>query len=267
MLYFKKKLFILITLVMMSCSKELVSDQSMVLYGEVPIERIKGFNHLITESAMFSKKDIELLKENNGTVYGYISLGEVSDYRYYYERVKPYTFGKNAIWDSYYLDLSEKEVHDALIDFLQKQYKKGIRNFFFDTIDTYGEWGPGKHLSEDLVVLMQRIRITFPDAVLIQNSGIDLLPRTHDLVDMVAIESIITNYDFDKNEYRLRDKAGRREKLLMLDQVKKEYELPVMLIEYTDSEEDRARIEKLAKATGHYYFIGNLDLQTFPKFH
>ena len=70
-------------------------------YGDFYPEQIKDYSIVVLEGIHFSKKDIEVLKQQNKTVLGYISLGEVNKDAAYYDSLKDFTRGKNEIGDSY----------------------------------------------------------------------------------------------------------------------------------------------------------------------
>ncbi|HEA31234.1 MAG TPA: hypothetical protein ENH91_14800, partial [Leeuwenhoekiella sp.] len=78
-------------------------------YGDVYPDEIAGYDYVILESAHFSSWDISAIKKNNGTVLAYISLGEVNEAAAHYEDIKQYTFGRNKLWNSHFLDLENKK--------------------------------------------------------------------------------------------------------------------------------------------------------------
>ena len=51
-----------------------------------------------------------------------------------------------------------------------------------------------------------------------------------------------------------------------LQAIRKQYQLPVILIEYADSEKLYQKVKQQVSPLKWDYFIGNIGLQTFPKF-
>jgi hypothetical protein len=51
-----------------------------------------------------------------------------------------------------------------------------------------------------------------------------------------------------------------------LDKIHQAYKMPVIIIEYADNERLVAQIKDRLDDSKHDYFIGNIDLQTPPKF-
>jgi hypothetical protein len=102
----------------------------MICYGDINPDKIRGYKYVIVESEHFTAFDVKLLKENNQTVLGYVSLGEVSTSRYYYESIKDRTLGKNKNWDSHYLNLKDEQTREAVLGLVSRIEKKGSMDCF-----------------------------------------------------------------------------------------------------------------------------------------
>ena len=100
-----------------------------------------------------------------------------------------------------------------------------------------------------------------------QNAGLEVLEETHHFIDAVAVESIASNYDFDKNNYRLRDKKTFKSRLNLVKSNAKAYQLPIIAIEYANSTVLKTKIEKRLKTSKLSLFIGQIDLQKIPNWY
>ncbi|KYG78804.1 endo alpha-1,4 polygalactosaminidase [Roseivirga echinicomitans] len=244
------------------------NQQSTVLicYGKVNPDQIRGYKYVILESEHYTAFDVKLIKENNENVIGYISVGEVSDGRFYYDELKESTLGKNKIWESYYLNLEDKTTLDVLISFVDKMVEKGFDGLFLDTVDTFAKWGPYPNMGDDLVNLLKRIKDKYPEIHLMQNAGLSLVPKSAKYIDSIAIESVATNYSFDNSEYRMHRWDEFYKRVEELQEIRKKYQLPVILIEYADSKKLYQKVMQQIAPLKWDYFIGSIGLQSIPKF-
>ena len=238
----------------------------LICYGRVNPDQIQGYKYVILESEHYTAFEVKLIKENNESVIGYISVGEVSDSRFYYNELKESTLGKSEIWGSFYLNVRDENTQNVLISFVDKMVQKGFDGLFLDTVDTFAKWGPYPNMGDDLVNLLRMFKDKYPDIHLMQNAGLSLIPKSAKYINSVAIESVATNYSFDKEEYRMHRWHEFYKRVEELQAIRKQYQLPVILIEYADSEKLYQKVKQQVSPLKWDYFIGNIGLQTFPKF-
>jgi len=234
-------------------------------YGKIAPESIKGYNYVVLEAEQFSKDDITVLKKNNLNVIAYISLGEVNRYASFYDKVKKYTLGENKIWDSRILDLSNKETNQILFEQVALLVEKGFNGLFLDNVDNFSSYGPSFAQRNYLVSFIKKMKEEHKELVLIQNSGVELLSETHTYVNSILIESLVTDYNFNRATYRTRKKSDYKERKKNLERVCTKYNKELFIIEYSNSKRlNRKILKRLPKRWP--LFIGNIDLQTSPKF-
>ncbi|WP_162984865.1 endo alpha-1,4 polygalactosaminidase [Mesonia aquimarina] len=236
-------------------------------YGDFYPEQVKGYTYVIIEGTHFSKADVKTLKENNKYVLGYISLGEVNEAAIHYEKLEGKTLGENKLWNSHILNLRDEITQETLLDlfWLNKQ-EKGLDGMFLDNIDNYTKYGPTPENKFELVIFLQKVKQKFPDIFLMQNAGLLIAEDTHNYIDAIAIESVASNYNFDKNKYRLRAKKEFKEQLDELETIHTNYQLPIIFIEYAGTKKMKKSILKRIKQKNWPYFIGQIDLQNLPTF-
>jgi len=236
-------------------------------YGDFYPEKVKGYTYVILESAHFSAKDIETIKENNTYVLGYISLGEVNEAAPHYEGLKGKTLGENKLWNSHVLNLKDETTQKTLLNlFEMNMTQKGLDGMFLDNIDNYTKYGPTPENKLELVHFLKTVKQKFPDIFLMQNAGLLITENTHNFIDAIAIESVATNYDFKKNTYRLRNKKEFKQQLSQLEKIHATYNTPVIFIEYARTKKMKKNILKRIKQKNWPYFIGQIDLQNLPTF-
>ncbi len=234
-------------------------------YGKFKPELVIGYDLVVVEAAHFFPSNVRVLKANNKKVIAYISLGEVNRYAAHFEKLQQSTLGKNEIWDSYYLDIRKEQTQSTLLQLMKGLFDQGYDGLFLDNFDNFNQWGPQKEHKEAFIAFVKRIRDTYPDKFLIQNAGIELVPQTFQWVDALAVESVVTDYDFNAKRYRLRaakQYQPYREELL---QLYAKFKLPTHLIEYAESSELKNHIAKELEDTPFDFFIGSISLQKLPQ--
>ncbi|RAR48468.1 endo alpha-1,4 polygalactosaminidase [Flavobacterium lacus] len=238
----------------------------LVCYGKLDPVKIKGYNYVILEEKNFKKEEISLLKKNNKNVLAYISLGEVNSNAIHYNLLKNRTLGKNNNWNSYYLNLKDKSTPVVLMSLIKKVLDKGFDGLFLDNIDNFSSFGPQFSQRNDLIELIKRIKKTYPNHTLVQNSGLELIPDTKNFIDSILFESVATDFSFIDNLYKLRENSDFLERLKNIKKLSTTYKIPVLLIEYADNKLLYDQIIKRLSSTNFEYFIGKIDLQAIPDF-
>jgi uncharacterized protein (TIGR01370 family) len=237
-----------------------------VCYGKLKPESIKGYSYVILESKYYLPSDIRVIKSKNDNVFAYMSLGEVNVNANHYKELKYNILGKNNIWNSYYLDLKLEKTKEILLEIIDTTLAKGYDGLFFDNIDNFTSHGPQKNQKTELVNLLKIIKEKYPNKMFIQNSGLELIPETATYISALAVESVASNYTYKDMNYQLRNDKGFDNYMIQLQVITENYKIPIILIEYADSEMLYSEILKRIKPSGFEYFIGSIDLQTIPKF-
>jgi len=237
-----------------------------VCYGKLNPNTVVGYKYVILEPFFYSEVEIEEFKKNNELVFAYISLGEINIYSKRYEELKPYTLGQNQNWNSFLLNLQNKETIHILKNEAEILIQKGYSGLFLDNLDNFGQFGKQTEQQDQLLELIKEIATKFPKHHFIQNGGLEFIGSTHKNVTAILLESIATLYDFDKNEYLLRpenDFTMRQKNIKMLTE---KYRIPVLVLDYTDSKENYEEIKEKLHQCGFSFFISKIDLQSTPNY-
>lgn len=249
-------------------SAQAITHQKVLFnYADVYPDEVSGYDYVILESAHFSTADIAKIKENNDVVLAYISLGEVNEAAAHYPDIKEHTFGENKLWNSYFIDIQNKQTSSILLDIFEMNINdKGFDGMFLDNIDNYTIYGPTPSRKEALIEFLATAKGKFPDAHLMQNAGLLILNETCPYINSVAIESVATAYDFEKSEYKLRAEEEFLPIMEQLENANTHYNLPIILIEYADTTALFNEIMARISFTGWPIFIGGIELQNIPQF-
>ncbi len=196
----------------------------------------------------------------------YVSLGEIEPWRKNIKKYKKsWIISKNKTWNSLVADLSKKEYQDFLFERIALLYKKGYRNFFLDTMDSYHVTIKDKKLftkqQKGIIQFIHKLRKKYPKSKIIINRGFELLDKIHSDIDAIVAESLISRYNHTKKEYISVPKKDR-EWLLAEFKKAKGYGLDVISIDYSDkSTKERQNIAKKIKKLGVIPYVTDGLLQ------
>jgi uncharacterized protein (TIGR01370 family) len=237
-----------------------------VCYGRLQPESIKGFSYVILESKYYTFYEVQKIKSQNEKVVAYISLGEINANSNYFEQFNSDFSGKNEVWNSHYLNLKSEKTLEILMKMVDNILANGYDGLFLDNIDNFSDFGHQSNQKAEVIQLIKKIKTDYFNHILIQNAGLELINETVQYIDSVVVESVASNYTFDDKSYKLRNEFEFEEYVNKLVSIKKQYNLPILLIEYANTIPLRNAIEKRIKPSRFDYFIGNINLQSIPKF-
>ncbi|RKR14581.1 uncharacterized protein (TIGR01370 family) [Maribacter vaceletii] len=243
-----------------------IQEKLFVCYGKVNPELVKGYALVIIESGHYSSSEIAVFNKNNKKVVAYLSLSEVNEYASFYKEIKPYTLGKNDTWNSHFIDIKNKNAQQVLLNEINRMQKKGVQGLFLDNLDNVSKWGNLYNQKEEFISFLKNLKSKNKDIYLVQNGGLFLAKDFKNITNAILIESVISSYNFEKKEYKLRDKVTKKQIVENLRATKKQVKKPIYIIEYAETLEMKTIINKELKKMGFSSFVGQIDLQTIPKF-
>ena len=107
--------------------------------GPENIDDMLAYKKLVIDAQYYSADEIAQLKESGHTVYSYIDLGSVENFRPYYDRFEKYTLDVYENWeDEKWVDVSQEEWQTFVVDELAvSMVDKGVDGLFVDNTDVY----------------------------------------------------------------------------------------------------------------------------------
>ena len=186
-------------------------ERWVVVYTEKPaIAEFRDYGLVVLDS--LHHPPIRPLLEQKKTVIGYISLGEVENYRDYYKAVEKegILYEKNPNWpDSRYIDVRDTRWTRRVIEELvPRLLHKGFQGIFIDTLDNPADLERRdpvkfKGMTEAAANLVKAIRRHYPRIYIMLNRSYEILPAVDGQIDAALGESVFTEIDFEKKTYRL----------------------------------------------------------------
>jgi hypothetical protein len=200
----------------------------------------------------------------------YVALGEVQPTRSYAKHIPTdWILGENKIWGSLVIDQSRAEWPSFFAErVVAPLWDAGYRTVFLDTLDSYQLVAktPEARARQEagMVSVVKGLVARFPGIKLMFNRGFEILPATHALVEMVAVESLFQGFDAGKRNYIEVAPTDRDWLLGQIQQIRTTYGLPVVSIEYVPSaNRELARsTAKRIEALGLTPWVATPDLAT-----
>ena len=272
--------FVIYLLVFLVCSDIYASPSTAFFYGKpVPVDLMAHFEQVVVEPDNID--NIEPLTSKGISVFAYLSIGEISQSRPWFSGIpKDWLLGENKAWKSSIVDLSKKEWQDYVINkLIAPLWERGYRGFFLDTLDSYQliSEDPAFRLNQQqaLVNLIKTMHNRFPDSKLIFNRGFEVLPDVASYAVALAAESLFQRWDSVAGSYAEVPEADRNWLLNKLNQVRDQYGLQIIVIDYVSPEKRELAREVAARITalGFTAWVSNpsLDmmgissLEVFPR--
>jgi uncharacterized protein (TIGR01370 family) len=203
-------------------------DRWVVVYSEKPaVAEFRDYGLVVLDSV--HHPPIRPLLEQKKTVIGYISLGEVENYRDYYKAVEAegILYEKNPNWpDSRYVDVRDARWTRRVVeDLIPRLLHKGFQGIFIDTLDNPADLERRdpvkfKGMTQAAANLVKAIRRHYPRMHIMLNRSYEILPAVEGLIDSVLGESVFTEIDFEKKTYRLADQKTYQQQVKWLKEAK-----------------------------------------------
>ena len=126
--------------------------------GRKDINKLKDYQTVIIDAEHFTKADITKLKKAGKTVYTYLSIGSLEDYRSYYKAYKHLAISKYDGWEGEeWVDVSDESWQKLMLKRAKEFKKKGVDGFFIDNTDVYYEYKEPR-IYKGLVKILTDIR-------------------------------------------------------------------------------------------------------------
>lgn len=177
-------------------------------------------------------------QQADSQLFAYVSVGEVQSSRAWFNEIPPnWLIGENKDWGAHVIDQSAAGWPEFFVDkVIAPLWAKGYRGFFLDTLDSWQLIAKNdKQAAQQqagLIRVIRALKARFPDARLIFNRGFEILPQVHDLVWMLAAESLFQGYNASDNSYSAVAADDRKWLLTKLQQAQQAYHLPILSIDY-----------------------------------
>jgi len=232
-----------------------------VFYGSnLPTDILSQYSRIIVEPDNVKAEELKKLRAKDGSVFAYVSIGEVSPTRKWYKYIKKdWILGDNKVWDSKVMDLAspgwQKFILDSVVTPL---WNKGYRGLFFDTMDSFYLFAKDEKQQkvqiDALVSLLKKIHERYPDMRFISNRGFEVAHSIGDQLEAVLAESLFSSWDNVNKVYKETTKNDQEWLTNKLNSIKKDLSIDIIIIDYSDPS-DPKKMKELATRIAKEGFI------------
>lgn len=231
-------------------------------------KNFKKYDIIVIDAQDYTKKDIKKLKKKGKTVYSYLNIGTIEDFRSYSDKFQDITYGVYDDWpDEKWVDVSKKKWRDYTVDVVAKKLKKkGVDGFFIDNTDVYYHY-KNKKTYDGLVKILKGLKKYKKEIII--NGGDTFVKKViknkhikKTGIDGINQECVFTYINFENNTFKKQAKSDTNYFKKYLKKAKKKG-LDVYVLEYAKKNKKSLRktIAKYCKSNGYKYYVSStLDL-------
>ena len=220
------------------------------------------YEKVVIDAQYFTADEIKELKDSGKTVYSYINLGSVEDFRPYYSENEKFSLGVYENWEEEkWVDVSQPEWQAFVVDELAAEIiEKGADGLFVDNTDVYYHY-PTDEMFDGVTNILKGFKelntyviINGGDAYVTEyakrNSELD------SIMDAENQETIFSKINWDDETFTSNDEA---ETAYFKDyaELVNSYGKDVYLLEYTTDSSLIHRIDDYCEEKGFTYYASD----------
>lgn len=229
------------------------------------MDRITEYQTVVIDAQYFSKKDIAYLKKQGCTVYSYINIGAIENFREYYDEYSNLALGDYENWEEEkWVDVSSTVWQNFLVSLEEELLDKSIDGFFVDNCDVYYVYHTDD-VFEGLTTILEHL-MEYGKPVIINGGDAYVMEyETREgsiqrIMTGVNQECVFSRINFKKGSFSAQKKTDR-EYFQDYIEICGHQGCDVYLIEYTTDRKLKRKIKKYCKKKGfHYYISDSIEL-------
>ena len=229
------------------------------------MDRITEYQTVVIDAQYFSKKDIAYLKKQGCTVYSYINIGAIENFREYYDEYSNLALGDYENWEEEkWVDVSSTVWQNFLVSLEEELLDKSIDGFFVDNCDVYYVYHTDD-VFEGLTTILEHL-MEYGKPVIINGGDTYVMEyETREgsiqrIMTGVNQECVFSRINFKKGSFSAQKKIDR-EYFQDYIEICGHQGCDVYLIEYTTDRKLKRKIKKYCKKKGfHYYISDSIEL-------
>lgn len=230
------------------------------------LERFKEYDTIVIDAQYFTRKDIGILHENEVTVYTYLNIGSIENFREYYADYEKLALGDYEHWEEEkWMDVSSPDWQKFIGSLARELYEKGVDGFFIDNCDVY-YYASAASIFDGLTVILQDV-MSLGKEVIINGGDVyvteyrERYGTAKDIMTGVNQESVWSGIDFDKGTFYEQNKEDRDYFCNYVESCKADG-AEVYLLEYTTDSKLIQKIEEYCKKHDFRFYISDsLELE------
>jgi hypothetical protein len=237
-------------------------DYGVFLSETEDLGRLRDYETVVIDAQYFSREQIDAFKSGGRTVYSYLNIGSLEDFRDYFDDYSGLTLGAYENWDGeYWIDASDAVWQAFVTDELAPALlEKDIDGFFVDNCDVYYRY-PSRQMLDGLAAIMRALTGT-GKAVLINGGDVFLDAYCagggtwSDVITGINQESVFSAILWDEGGFAA---APEEDRAYFTDYIERyaAQGADVYLLEYTRDRALIAEIEAYCEKKGFACYISD----------
>ena len=250
------------------CAKEKAENPRYgVFIGANPqqSDSFTGYDVIVIDAAYYTQAELDRLHQDGATVYSYLNVGSLEDFRAFYPDYQHLILDEYDNWPGeYWVDITSPAWQSHIQEQAELLVEKGIDGFFIDNADVYYQY-PDPGIFQSLVTILAQLGRFDKD--IIMNGGDvfiaeAILEPASPLVEITGVnqECVFTDIDFDTGRLTRQDADTTRYYQAYLELCQRNG-LTVYLLEYgADKTLLREMEEYCDKRQFGFYVSPSIDL-------
>ena len=223
---------------------------------------LSAYETVVIDAQYFTKEEIAAFRNGGHTVYTYLNVGSLEDFRSYYGEFKDLILSPYENWEEeYWIDVSNERWQTFLTDRLVPALlEKNVDGFFVDNCDVYYQY-PTKPVMDGLTAVLHALAAT-GKAVLINGGDVYLDAYCNsggnweDVITGINQETVFSRILGNGDRF---GKASEEDRAYFTDYIERYAAkgADIYLLEYTKSSSLKAQILKYCREHGFTCYISD----------
>ncbi len=161
-------------------------EKYAVYYGPPKVARLSKFDLVIIETQHYTSEQIQLLK-GYCKVVAYLSPVAIGGWEWWADEVdESWVIGYDPTWNEHILNISDPSFQTFLLERVVPHYVSlNVDGLFIDNVDLAIYYG----MSAGIIQFLKNLKLQFPNLLVIQNRGFEIVDYTKEYVDGFMFES------------------------------------------------------------------------------
>ena len=230
--------------------------------GRDEMSKLDNYETVVIDAQYFTADDIKKLHNSGHTVYTYINIGSIEDFRDYYNNYEELFLGDYEDWEEEkWLDVSDAEWQRFMVDEIAAGLvDKGVDGFWVDNCDVYYFYQE-EGIYNGLVNILSRL-MDYDKKVII-NSGDTFLDEYYDrngcidnIITGINQETVFSSIDFDTDKFVKQNSSDSKYYKAYIEKYGKKG-ADIYLLEYTKSKSLISKIKQYCSKKGCIYYVSD----------
>ncbi|NMD37525.1 MAG: glucanotransferase [Christensenellaceae bacterium] len=224
--------------------------------------KLDDYEIVVIDAEYFTKSNISKLKSSGHTVYSYINIGSIENFRDYYNDFVDISLGEYENWnEERWINVSNKAWQNFIVNTVAKNYiDKNIDGFWVDNCDVYYNFKKPE-IYNALADILKALMSYNVDVIV---NGGDIFIREYkasnktlkDIITGINQETVFSSIDFESEKFSRSSKDDKSYFLTYLEEIKND-ELKVFILEYTKDRKLAKEIVDFCNEHDYIYYISD----------